>query len=60
MSNLSKLDLNLENNLISSVGFFDLIKWGINEMDNLLDVNLKLDGNDFGDDFVNNVRDGLK
>ena len=29
-------------------------------MDNLFDVNLKLEGNDFGDDFVNNIKDGLK
>ena len=29
-------------------------------MDNLLDVELELDGNDFEDDFVINIRDGLK
>ena len=29
-------------------------------MDNLLDVNLELEDNDFEDDFVNNIRDGLK
>ena len=29
-------------------------------MDNLLDVNLKLDSNDFEDDFVINIRDELK
>ena len=29
-------------------------------MDNLLDVELELDGNYFEDDFVINVRDGLK
>ena len=29
-------------------------------MDNLLNVNLELDGNYFEDDFVKNIRDGLK
>ena len=29
-------------------------------MDNLLDVKLELDGNYFEDDFVYNVKDGLK
>ena len=29
-------------------------------MSNLLDVNLELGDNDFGDNFVNNVKDGLK
>ena len=45
MNNLSKLDLNLGDNLISSVGFLYLIELGINKMSNLLELNLDLKDN---------------
>ena len=60
MINLSKLDLNLWDNSISSVGLLYLIELGINELDNLVELKLDLNGNYVGDNYIVSIRDELK